>query len=565
MRSLFALISGLIVVLSILISVPASGMEDQFIEDDQGDVMMFETIETIIDGFGEIDILSLKAEEDLTTVFITLTTRDDISSESGYSYDINVGGFYVCYSEGDLEINSYSDSTSAYGGVVDNTIQVLIPKTELEPAWFYLAASTMYYDWEEFMEEGMSTYSDDISEDMFDDDTDDITRVGPIDLFAREIEDPEGDVVETTNVETPVSNHPELDIISISVTDNGDGSIIVEMELYGAVSTDDNVSYSIYMTDASIDYSGGKGQILYYDGGRMTTAVTHSENTIRVVLVGSRISDMSYINADASFTDMTEGTWISDQAGMESWWDDGWEGMFDMEISIKVMFKDIDEIEIRFQTTHGAGNYTKMMRSGMDTDGDGTITQDEIDESFEDDDMEEVFDPGTFTMDGKDPIVETEIVYTGLLGPADSNASIELVQIMMLTFDLEDLDSHTFRIDPVSEDPDQSSDDDGDDDGDEIIEDLFPVTLEIMLPDGWTVDPDTLSPKDLKDRMDNGKILMDGEDLGDLEDDDSVLSITFLKDDGSSGNDVGMGPVIPILVIILLFSSIFLAHRRKRE
>ncbi len=564
MRSLFALISGLIVVLSILISVPASGMEDQFIEDDQGDVMMSETIETIIDGFGEIDILSLKAEEDLTTVYITLTTKDDISSESGYSYDINAGGLYVSYSEGDLEINSYSDSTSAFGEVVDNTITVTVPKSELEAAWFYLSASTMYYDWEEFLDEGISTYSDEVSEDMFDDDTDDITRIGPIDLFAREIEDLEGDVVESTNVETPVSNHPELDIISISVTDNGDGSIIVEMELYGAVSTDDNVSYSIYMTDASIDYSGGNGQIFYYDGGRMTTAVTHSENTIRAVLVGSRISVISYINADASFTDMTEGTWISDQAGTESWWDDGWEGMFNMEISIKVIFKDIDEIEIRFQTTHGAGNYTKMIRSGMDTDGDGTITQDEIDESFEEDDVEEVFDPGTFTMDGKDPHVETETDYNGLLGPADSNASIEMVQVMTLKFDLDDLDSHTFRIDPISEETDPDPEEDGYDDGEEVVEDLFPVTLEIILPDGWIADPETLSPVDLKDHIDeDGNILIDGEDLGILENDDSILSITFIKDDGSSGNDSGLVPVI--LMVMIMLSLIILAGRRKRD
>lgn len=555
----------MVLVLSILAIGRASGIEDQVIADEEGDVIKTETVERVVDGYEEIDIISLESESDLTTVFITLTTAGDISTLMGYSYDINAGNLYIEYYDGELSIDSFSGETSAFADIVDNQIRITVPRTELEDSWFYLSAYTNYYDYLDFEEGSAATYSDEISEDPFGFDDDDTTRIMGSGTFEMELTDPEGDVVETTNMEAVATDRPDLDIISLSATENGDGSVIVELELLGAVSTDINVTYSIYMDDASIDYSGGHGSIFYYDGSKSSSSVSHTENVIRAVLDSSRIDSISYISAEAYFDDYTNGIMIYDEAG-NSWFGDDLEGLFDVEMSIIIQFKSIDEIEIRMIMTFGQGNYSKMIRSEIDEDGDGTITEDEIEDMMEEGDPEsmEPIDPDIVSMDGRSPDVVFDASYTDLLGPANSNASFGMETIMTLTFQLEESDNHTFTIGSPEEE-EESQIGDMEYDAEETIDSLFPITLEIILPEGW--DLDSVQPEELSTFAREGRIIIDGEDMESLDMDGSdVMSFSFVRnEDDEGGNDSGMEFILPVLGMILLLSILLFNEKRKRN
>jgi hypothetical protein len=557
MKMIHIILAALFLLTSVLATKDAIGIEDTTIEDEAGDVISSETVERIVSGYGEIDIVSLVSVQDLTTVTVTLTTVDSMETGDEYSYDITVGDIYASYSDGELEIDTFSSTTSTTGEVIENELILEIPRSELNATWFYISARTYFFDWESF--ENTATYTDDIDYDPFVD----FTRAP--DTFNRDLTDETGDVMETTDIETPVSDRPELDILAISLINSGSDEITLEMEMAGQVTDDDRITYTIYLDDAYIEYSAGDGYINYHDGGSSTT-VSASGTKIIAVLDETRISSTDYINADAEYFDWEEGINIYDDAGTSGWGDIDLEGLFDMEMSIAMKFEDIDEIEIRFTISIGEGNYSRMMRTEMDSDEDGTITEEEIESQIEDDAMMDPIDSDMISMDGISPRVASDLEYSGLTGPADSKDPLTITMITILSFDLEDRDNHTFRIGPDSQTSYENTRSGEIQSAEETVSSFFPVSFEISLPSGWTVDPDSVKPSGLTDHIEDGRIKMDAEELEDIGLGDSEeMSITFIKDDdGKDPEKLPFGSAIPIMAFLLLAAAMAIIHARKR-
>ena len=262
-----------------------------------------------------------------------------------------------------------------------------------------------------------------------------------------EVTDPIGDVKDTGD---NVVDIPGIDIVKVTMAEEGE-----------------NVNVSMYL-DGEYNHSASFQVNLDVDG-EMTWSMS------KVIIVGFMFTDPDqnmidvdgFISADgktlswvAAKTDIDPSDSVSIAYGMTTYVDFGtFETSMDdtfpsgstgeeadvKSVSITVDFEEITKMVMTNEMVY-TGNGTADMRTSLDTDQDGTVTEGEV-TAYEDQMMDFMKDPEiNFTLDGKEPNMTTaEFSVEGAKGAADSKADITWVITMTATFpEPEEADTHTY-------------------------------------------------------------------------------------------------------------------------
>lgn len=198
-------------------------------------------------------------------------------------------------------------------------------------------------------------------------------------------------------------------------------------------------------------------------------------------------------------------------------------------------------MSIEFDVTDMFGS----LRLDIDDDGDGNITQAEVDAMFGDDGDDESDEDDVALLDGAAPVsmTDTETI-DGLVGPTDSTAAVSMTMSMVLTFAVDVTDSHLLTFPPEPVDDDNETDASSSDD-----EPTFDVDLSIIAPTGWKITDLDGTPKDVSTLVIDFSLVETG------------FNVTFGKDT-SDGSSLGWSPFVIGLTFIGIFGAVFILGRR---
>jgi hypothetical protein len=326
------------------------------------------------------------------------------------------------------------------------------------------------------------------------------------------ISDPGGDVIDGSH---NVVDFPSVDIRSVSIIEDGD-DINVTMVLEAAynesgtysvaIGVDDTENYYglVRTTDLGFsmsDPAGGSTEVTgYYSAdGKMVSWVVAKENI--TVTEGLRIE-----HASAIVVDMMTGSVLQDFAGMD-YIPSEMPNPDSMVITMSMPKLNVLQMKV---TVTFEGEDANTYRVLMDSDQDGTISQEEFDKFLEDLQDDEEPDPAeaNVTLDGKDPTdLDSEYILEGAKGATDSGADFKMIVTMKVTFPkVEDKDTHEVVFEePFGEDFIG---------GDEPWENEFDMTLKFQAPDGWVFKGGSL-PSKMKDYLndDGDEVSMNAADI----------------------------------------------------
>jgi len=546
-------------------------VEAQEIVDDEDDVLCYENVEEEVGGHSDIDLVSLVTEEVVNEVKATLSVKGKISDDEEINYYMMIGNIEIFYYDGEAEVWDINDFEDEELDDIDvtvsgSTITALIPTERLSKTDFEISASAAEYGEDDFEE--FTSFSDSIPDESDDDLFPDGGNRGPIlNPFDKSYEDEEGDVVKQYMKETVVSDHEHIDIVSLEVTESESDELDVILKMAGPVSLSLDVSYMIFVGDAIISYSAGDGEI-YYDDGSDDDDVTVKDDTITAVLDKDKVEDSPYggLFAVTNEYPMTEDKSYSDSVPEDPWGDmEDYDDMMWMITNIDITMTDLDTTELLESNQDIDSDTASEIRTEIDDygDGDGEVTQEEIEEYFDFDEDDEMayYLSEIFAIDGEKGDATQSLISEGLIGKVDSTSTAMIGWLSTVTFELDNSQSHTITIGEEYEDweddeyweeeedwsdfeeglddDDRKSDDeeeeDVEDDEDEDWED--DEWEEEEIPDfsftaasGWIIDIDTF-PEEMVTFLseDRSSFIIPGEDMEEVGEELEILEFDIIE------------------------------------
>lgn len=277
----------------------------------------------------------------------------------------------------------------------------------------------------------------------------------------------------------PVSGKPGLDILSVSITEDGD-NLNITIGLAGAY--EDSGSYSVFVRpDGGDPYHFKWLSFLGFDVYAPDQSKIPSEGyfsadgkLISWVVAKADITVSSSLRI--SMASATVGA-VADYAGMLAPGD----APIPDEMEVVMRFAKLNILEMKITITYTDGNAGDFRRL-IDGNADGTVSDTELQDFIDEMEADEEPDPSeaNVTFDGKDPTDLTfEYSIDGAKGDVDGSSDVSITVTMRLTFPkAEDKDTHeiVFIDNPF-----------GDDfiGGDEPWENPFDMTFRFKALDGW--------------------------------------------------------------------------------
>jgi len=318
--------------------------------------------------------------------------------------------------------------------------------------------------------------------------------------------DPVDDV--TDGSRNTVTDHDHVDIVSVSMTEDGD-DINVTLTLAGEHASD-GLYYVYIEADYSESYQLWRSAIHFSvtksvpvtgyhsaDGTQISWVIAKADLAVRYTL------DIYY--AEAFFSDEWNDSIARDEVGNYNLHDE----MMESSIFMEAEFKKINKMVLSVTITY-KGRSAMKFRMMMDENSDGTVSADEVqttlDAMSEDDGEDDDLIALNMTVDGKDyRDLTSKYKMEGVPGPTDSTGKLKIVRTETATWpEVEDMETHTYAFEQ------------GDDfiGGDEPWEDEVDVTFRLIVPDGWVLETDGL-PSGMDDFIKNGDTIeYKNEDLG---------------------------------------------------
>ena len=254
--------------------------------------------------------------------------------------------------------------------------------------------------------------------------------------------------------------------------------------------------------------------------------------------------------------------------------DDPFGGLFDpenTEAEVVLDWETPERAEFRMSMEMDLGAFSGMFRGLLDNNSDGKIDESEVEELgsfFEIDDTEGNPLELDILIDNRSAQMEFESGWTGLVGDVDSTEPIGMYFNTVYTWTLDDtLDRHTISLRPLEtndSDDDEIPDDinwTDDDDDDEGMP--FDMTFVIKMPDGWSIDEDSVVPENMKQFVtEDGTIELTPEDIEAIgEPEGDIVSFDIVKGESS---DSPFPLWIPVGALFVAVLSLGLLGSRRR-
>jgi hypothetical protein len=247
----------------------------------------------------------------------------------------------------------------------------------------------------------------------------------------------------------------------------------------------------------------------------------------------------------------------------------------DMEMKMEIEFDDIDHAVFTMSVELELGIFLGVMKGYLDSDHDGEVEEEEIADLeglFDGEDMEDGFLGLTILIDNKTAQMTFDSGWTGLLGDVNDTGPIGMFATIDYSWDVEESGSHTIILRPIDEDDEYEEWEDEYEDENNTIEyedeanesglDL-PVSFTISLPDGWSVDIDSVIPTFMAEFVtdDGDSIVLTSQDIQDLGDPEGdIVSFQLVKGDTE---DSPLPLWLPVGALLIGALSVGLLRRRR--
>lgn len=559
-----AVLLSLIIILSPL---SAQGADTVEISDESGDVLWKGYRTQQVEGFREIDIISLTSEASVQDVTIELTMDDDVSDEVGYIYSISASGINVAYREGEFQVWKWDDDIIAVDnvqtGVNGDKITCIVPR-KMFTSDLVLNATAQYYI-PSGHETGSENYFDSAGE------FGPGTRVSIIDL-TRDYDDPDGDV-EMSYYDERTEDDPSVDILSISADLDGDLSLSLSMD--EDIVDDGTIVYTILCAGLELRYTGGQSAWSIEDGELEDEIedVTIDDDLLQMRVPEGLISSslgpvVGHVRKEAS-----DGSHIMDMVPNDP---------YSYNDLLPFPPGDTESLEILVQGPGGItlrrvyGGFSERqgedIRSTIDTDDDQAVSQEELDSFFSpilDGTLEEGLSVDIKVND-RPGTMDISLSTKGLIGPVLSSEELIITWTMEFVFETGGKDRHKVTLD-VQSDPFRGST------IDESMDRKGSLKLLIEVNRTWRFEPLTLEPSIISNYMDiearTIEMDMDPEETSRFDIDDIGFEIYRRNietddDDEAEGGGSQAGDIwiyITILVLMVIVLAILYTWSKSRE
>jgi len=348
-----------------------------------------------------------------------------------------------------------------------------------------------------------------------------------------------------------VTDHEDIDIVSLEVKEKGTDQLEVILKVAGEINNSRDLYYSIHIGgegegNAHIFYSGGEGSITYGDESE-DDDITVSDDTLIAVLQGDKVEDSPHHGLWAwTNEDLREETYLdvipndrwdiddSDSANLE---------VFEYPESLDIIMPGVETVELTIVLGEIEGEGAQFLRQDIDEygDEDGDVTSDEIDEFFSE--SFEELDLFRITIDDTRGETTYSTDTEGLEGLTDSTSPATIRFKYITVYDLKDASIHTvtfFNYDRDEED-DWDEEDDRDEENDQDEEDdewFIEFEFSYSTSSNWIIDTNTV-PEFLDPYIseDITSFTISPFDSNDIENNDKDFEFDIIEDERDEGEE----------------------------
>ncbi|MEA3559614.1 MAG: hypothetical protein U9R75_10205 [Candidatus Thermoplasmatota archaeon] len=554
-----------IIMICITTAVPVKGADIMEITDERGDVIWKGYVTCDVDGYGEIDVISLTSSASLQHVTVELRLEDDVTDEIGYIYSISISGVNVAYQEGQFQVwrwdNGPVEIENVQTGVNGDSITCIVPRTAITGD-LILNATAQYY-----VPSGL-----DASQENYFDSIGDFgpgTRAPAIADLERDYSDPEGDV-EMSYIDEEIVTDGSLDILIFSADLHED--LLFMMSLEGDVATDGSVNYSFIGGDVEARYLGGDRAYLFEDGEieEELDDVEISGSDLRITVPGRYIDGSLGAVFAAARSEGEQGSYLLDMVPDDPYtYRDILPFPPGENEELHIFVQGPDHIQMKREFYGFSYREAEDIRNMFDADDDGSITEQEVKYHFhglEDGTLAGIHEED-MKVDGRSGSLTMTLETEYLIGPVGSDDDIRFIWTMDFSFDAPKRDVHTIELD-VETDPLKGS----------LIwshaRTSSGLHLVIELNMTWRLEPLTLEPDVICNYMDVDAARIDQEmdpvnaarfDIGDVH--FQIFERSLADDDTSEEDDEPEGRfwvyIIILIAIIAVIVSIYLWSKSR--
>jgi len=509
-------------VMIMVFSGPGNGVyPGEEILDASLDVLSYSIAEREVQGYGDIDILSLETFDRVYSVDAYLTVRGEVRDDLGYIYSMSVGGVSVIYDNGTVQgMTSEGDPLDVDAEIVSgNQIHAQIRKTWMDEGDPVLNASAQLFFLDYNGERRFENYYDVVEGDGV---------VSPVSRYQVSLTDGRNDV-RFSFLESARAELPEIDIASLEVSRSG-GDVRMEMRIPGGASPD--AVYTFHLGDES--FVMREGRLSGEGSGPLSDQGVEGE----VVFIEFRGDILpggtAYCEARMERQD---GGWFEDVCPDEPLlfldiFPFSCGSRVDMELRID------DDLSGEFRVT--TSDLPEGITDAMDGDSSGDLSAEEVDSVFADVvlGLEEAV-----RSDGSSVVEDVSVTagddsFTVIMSLAlDTLSSIEIVPMRELV---------------GGSGPDVE------------------LSFTVSLPEGYSVIPDTLRPEGLSNYLTDGSgsISMTSREIGDLSLMANGVSFTVREKTDTTGNEKVSYEDVPawayVLGVLFLAGAAVLVYRIAR-
>ncbi|MCU0799605.1 MAG: hypothetical protein MUC62_08040 [Candidatus Thermoplasmatota archaeon] len=481
-------------------------------------------VERDYDGLPQLDITMLRTYEDRSTYHAILMVDEDVSIDPGFLYSMSFWDVNVVVDSGTVQVWKGMDPSNTISGVkvewAGKELHVTLSRSTLDLGKEPPNASAQFYRLDPLGEKRLETVYDEVK----------WTGAIPLNPYEMDIDDPEGDVVQSI-VEAKRITAPSLDIIDVRFSYD-EGRIECEMELGSTPISDPGARYRVAAGDLDMQWSDGALSIHGKGAGKVLTSgsvITGSRLVITATLSEPLETPFSLYTETLEWTE--GGGWKGDSAPEH-------ESLFTAllpfemgsEVSFFVSIPAKGEVEVSISFRGFDEEQETMVRARADADGDGSVSDSEAEGVFRSalDCLEGGYWMQVPVVDGMDTPIAAVVMVSGLEGSTGRSDDIEVEY--RLTIETGSSLHEGWRIAFPSWWHRPSMED--------LPEDPRTSSLEISVPEGYYIRPRTLEPALLGNHLtpDGRGILLEGTGPGTL----SLASGGFsfeLGMDGSNDDD----------------------------
>jgi len=555
----------IVMTLSMLMLVQSgSGSEKISLTDEVGDVLRTGYVDTKVGGNPELDIESLSSTETISDVTVVMKCSADLEESIGYLYTMTVSGIHVSYQEGTFEVWKLGTEVQRIDNVLTDVtadeMKVTVKKTSIIGDFVINCTANRYaVDWTK----GTT------SESYYDlcGQFDEGTRA-PVGGYTKDYDDPTGDV-RLIYLDVEPVEEDGLDIIGLTLDVEND--IDLTLELGDDPISEESVEYVIYLPGSRVVWSDGEAEMTVEDEAPTILESEVSGSTISMIIPSELVvTELGGVVVQTRRT-IDENTFLQDLLP-----DDPYTISELLPFppgsarSISLEVRSPDNIVMERSYSGFSAQAREDIRTSMDADQDGSLSEDEIDDFF-DITLESILSEhaSDLTIDGRTGSLDVELTHEGLVGSVGSGESIDITWVMNFTFDTGADDDHSIDLDIDHFDPRLLP-------SPGFGEEEASYLVSVSIGPGWSIEPLSLEPAELANDMDlEGRSIqhrITGVEAREFDAGSIGFKIREVKavtddDDtgGSVGEDLTWLYVLILCIMVIVIAVIVVWSRRDMQ